>query len=404
MSPSARKVFDIFDDSDGDGSTKNNKPNSKDEKTTSVPAGIWKPVGEDSMHHTISTAISMLEERDKGIRESRDREKKEATPKIVKSGWSENRIIRMTTEAPPPDPDFKIEYDQQTRMYIRVPKPVEIVKKVEETPKKKTKAELIANKRIMMDQEDSEPEIEVVENRTVRRLEVSPPKSPVKKIRTNSTEDKKRSNEKRSRSNEKRSRSRSRSRKREKRSRSRRRSGSRGRRRSGSRGKERKRTRSRDGERKRSRSRDGDRRKERDGQRNRHGSGGNKADNNTILGIRDETDRIKMEREAIEREKYELMAQAREHAAMSKGVASQSQSNKVRDEFSSVDSVMDKVLEAVDGKKGDNNSKKDRRSSHEIKPKDIVKGKETFEDLEAYLKMKKSQKLEEMKKNKARNA
>ena len=120
-----------------------------------------------------------------------------------------------------------------------------------------------------------------------------------------------------------------------------------------------------------------------------------------VLGIRDETDRIKQQREAIEREKYELMAQAREAAALSKGQSKNRESS--RDEFSNVDSVMDKVLEAVDGgKKGD--GKGDRRRSSEIKPKEIIKGTETFEDLEAYLKMKKSQKLEEMKKNKIRHA
>ena len=58
---------------------------------------------------------------------------------------------------------------------------------------------------------------------------------------------------------------------------------------------------------------------------------------------------------------------------------------------------MDSVLEAVDGKKGKKSSRSRRRSSDKDKP--IIPGAETFEDLEAYLKKKKSQKLEELKKN-----
>lgn len=55
---------------------------------------------------------------------------------------------------------------------------------------------------------------------------------------------------------------------------------------------------------------------------------------------------------------------------------------KVGDEFSGLDNVMNSVLEAV-----------------APRPSNIIPGTQTFEDLEAFLKRKKSEKLEEMKKN-----
>ena len=51
------------------------------------------------------------------------------------------------------------------------------------------------------------------------------------------------------------------------------------------------------------------------------------------------------------------------------------------DEFSGLDNVMNSVLEAV-----------------APRPSNIIPGTQTFEDLEAFLKRKKSEKLEEMKK------
>ena len=58
-------------------------------------------------------------------------------------------------------------------MYIRVPKPVALLEPVDAENKIKTKAEEIASKRAMMDKEhveqlDSEPEVEVEENRGVK--------------------------------------------------------------------------------------------------------------------------------------------------------------------------------------------------------------------------------------------
>jgi len=60
------------------------------------------------------------------------------------------------------------------------------------------------------------------------------------------------------------------------------------------------------------------------------------------------------------------------------------------DEFSSLDNVMNSVLEAVAPKPLEKNPPK---------PSTIIPGTQSFEDLEAFLKRKKSEKLEEMKKN-----
>ena len=56
-------------------------------------------------------------------------------------------------------------------------------------------------------------------------------------------------------------------------------------------------------------------------------------------------------------------------------------SGKAGDEFSGLDNVMNSVLEAV-----------------APRPSNIIPGTQTFEDLEAFLKRKKSEKLEELKK------
>lgn len=63
-----------------------------------------------------------------------------------------------------------------------------------------------------------------------------------------------------------------------------------------------------------------------------------------------------------------------------------------QDEFSGLDNVMNSVLEAVDRTK--------RKNSPLAPPSKIIPGAETFEDLEAFIKRKKSEKLEEMKKKK----
>jgi len=63
-----------------------------------------------------------------------------------------------------------------------------------------------------------------------------------------------------------------------------------------------------------------------------------------------------------------------------------------QDEFSGLDNVMNSVMEAVDRTK--------RKNSPLAPPSKIIPGTETFEDLEAFLKRKKSEKLEELKKKK----
>ena len=124
--------------------------------------------------------------------------------------------------------------------------------------------------------------------------------------------------------------------------------------------------------------------------------------------MREETRRLQSEREAIEREKAMLLAgpggsssstagQTRRHqnhllasllgtkARVNKGVASQ-------DEFSGLENVMNSVMEAVDRTK--------RTRSPVAPPSKIIPGTETFEDLEAFIKRKKVEKLEELKKKK----
>jgi len=63
-----------------------------------------------------------------------------------------------------------------------------------------------------------------------------------------------------------------------------------------------------------------------------------------------------------------------------------------QDEFSGLDHVMTSVLEAVDRTK--------RKNSPVAPPSKIIPGAQTFEDLEAFIKRKKSEKMEELKKKK----
>jgi len=74
------------------------------------------------------------------------------------------------------------------------------------------------------------------------------------------------------------------------------------------------------------------------------------------------------------------------------GTLGQRQTSHSQDEFFGLDNVMDSVLEAVDRTK--------RSNSPLAPPSKIIPGTETFEDLEAFIKRKKSEKLEEMKKKK----
>ena len=64
-----------------------------------------------------------------------------------------------------------------------------------------------------------------------------------------------------------------------------------------------------------------------------------------------------------------------------------------RDEFRGMETVMSSVLEAV-------GPRPNKRLSPLVKPSKIIPGAQTFEDLEAFLKRKKDEKLEELKKKK----
>jgi len=96
--------------------------------------------------------------------------------------------------------------------------------------------------------------------------------------------------------------------------------------------------------------------------------------------MREETKRLEKEREALSREKAQLLSNS---STKNNDPAGNVKSG---DEFSSLDNVMNSVLEAVGPKATP-------------KPSNILPGAQTFEDLEAFLKRKKSEKLEEMKKN-----
>lgn len=106
--------------------------------------------------------------------------------------------------------------------------------------------------------------------------------------------------------------------------------------------------------------------------------------------MREETRRLQSEREAIEREKAMLLAGPSSGGGGTTGT--QTQQPIRQDEFSGLDNVMNSVLEAVDRTK--------RKNSPVAPPSKIIPGAQTFEDLEAFIKRKKSEKLEELKKKK----
>ena len=72
-------------------------------------------------------------------------------------------------------------------------------------------------------------------------------------------------------------------------------------------------------------------------------------------------------------------------------VSAEKPARPARDEFSGMEGVMDSVMEAVGAA---------RRHSPLAKPSKIIPGAQTFEDLEAFLKRKKDEKLEGLKKKK----
>jgi len=122
-----------------------------------------------------------------------------------------------------------------------------------------------------------------------------------------------------------------------------------------------------------------------------------------VLEMKDETRRLQRERAAIEAEKAaladpqeRLAAQIeRRHrptqATYQAGPAAEKPARPARDEFSGMEGVMDSVMEAVGAA---------RRHSPLAKPSKIIPGAQTFEDLEAFLKRKKDEKLEGLKKKK----
>ena len=87
--------------------------------------------------------------------------------------------------------------------------------------------------------------------------------------------------------------------------------------------------------------------------------------------MREETQRLLSERKEVEREKAKLMT----GGGGGGGV-------KTTDEFSGLDNVMNSVLEVV----------------APVAPSNIIPGTQTFEDLENFLKRKKEQKKEVLKK------
>merc|ERR1712098_174280 len=186
---------------------------------------------------------------------------------------------------------------------------------------------------------------------------------------------------------------RSRSKHRGRRSRSRHRSRSR-RRRSRSRSR-RRRSRSRSRHRHRSRSRHRSRRSRSRGRRSRsrshkRRSRSRSADHKASQSMQNEKSEAKGEKVVQDD------AKTREKASLIPGSQSSATSGPSKpggDEFSSLDNVMNSVLEAVAPKP------LEKVEKVPPKPSTIIPGTQTFEDLEAFLKRKKSEKLEEMKKN-----
>ena len=94
----------------------------------------------------------------------------------------------------------------------------------------------------------------------------------------------------------------------------------------------------------------------------------------SLPGMREETQRLQSERKEVEREKAKLLT-------AEEGGGSRVE-QKTTDEFSGLDNVMNSVLEVV----------------APVAPSNIIPGTQTFEDLEAFLKRKKSEKKEVLKK------
>jgi len=360
-STSAKPMANVFGSEDEQDEKKRKLPEAK-----KVPAsgGMWIPTGEDSILDGVKEAISKLEEKQRyDGRGGSSRDK-----------WDPDRKIRMTEEAPPPSKDYDVTFDNRTGMYIRVPKQL-------------TMAEKIASSKVsQMDREKArDKDVQEVEERIVRNLSTSPPRLPTKRRSLSKERKSERSRSRHRRRSSRRSRSRSRRHS----SRSRRhRSRSRGRR-----------TRSRSRER-RSRSKSKDHRRtsrSKSRSRSRHRSKKERSSfdkTNTIQqeisGMREETRRLQSEREAIEREKAMLLAGPSSGGGGTTGT--QTQQPIRQDEFSGLDNVMNSVLEAVDRTK--------RKNSPVAPPSKIIPGAQTFEDLEAFIKRKKSEKLEELKKKK----
>lgn len=107
------------------------------------------------------------------------------------------------------------------------------------------------------------------------------------------------------------------------------------------------------------------------------------------MGMQDETRRLQRERQAIEKEKAQLMEGGKETFTPAKAHRTVPRG----DDFSGMETVMSSVLEAVEGP-----GSLRRKVSPLAKPSKIIPGAQTFEDLEAFLKRKKDAKLEELKK------
>jgi len=91
--------------------------------------------------------------------------------------------------------------------------------------------------------------------------------------------------------------------------------------------------------------------------------------------MRQETQRLLSERKEVEREKAKLLTEE-------EGRGYSRVEQKSTDEFSGLDTVMNSVLEVV----------------APVAPSNIIPGTQTFEDLEAFLKRKKEEKKEVLKK------
>ena len=91
--------------------------------------------------------------------------------------------------------------------------------------------------------------------------------------------------------------------------------------------------------------------------------------------MREETQRLLSERKEVEREKEKVLTGGGGGGGGGGGV-------KATDEFSGLDNVMNSVLEVV----------------APVAPSNIIPGTQTFEDLENFLKRKKEQKKEVLKK------